>query len=125
MREDLYAFDLNTDSETEDIYVNEIELATENEELYPIREITKRKLSNNNEGIFSEKEENYTSLDECLDDSIYTIRRTLAGRHKKIKATHANTPITFGKIKYGLGKPRLKTIRILFDSGASKSILFN
>ena len=124
MREDLYVIDLKTESDTEDIYVNEIELATENEELYPIREITKRKLSNNNEGIFSEKEENYTSLDECLDDSIYTIRRTLAGRHKKIKATHANTPITFGKIKYGLGKPRLKTIRILFDSGASKSILF-
>ena len=73
MREDLYAFDLNTDSETEDIYVNEIELATENEELYPIREINKRKLSNNNETVFSEKEENYTSLDECLDDSIYTI----------------------------------------------------
>ena len=124
MREDLYAFDLNTDSETEDIYVNEIELATENEELYPIREINKRKLSNNNETVFSEKEENYTSLDECLDDSIYTIRRTLAGHHKKTKAIHANTPITFGKIKYGLGKPKLKSIRILFDSGASKSILF-
>ena len=30
----------------------------------------------------------------------------------------------YGKIKYVLGKPRLKTIRILFDSGASKSILF-
>ena len=110
MREDLYAIDLNTDSETEDIYVNEIELATENEEFYPIREINKRKLSNNNKTVFNEKEENYTSLDECLDDSIYTIRRTLAGRHKKIKTTHANTPITFGKIKYGLGKPKLKSI---------------
>ena len=75
MREDLYAIDLNTESETEDIYVNEIELATENEELYPIREINKRKLSNNNKRIFSEKEENYTSLDECLDDSIYTRAR--------------------------------------------------
>ena len=84
MREDLYVIDLNTESDTEEIYVNEIELATENEELYPIREINKRKLSNNNERVFSEKEENYTSLDECLDDSIYTIRRTLAGHHKKI-----------------------------------------
>ena len=85
VREDLYVIDLETESDTEDIYVNEIELATENEELYPIREINKRKLSNNNKRIFSEKEENYTSLDECLDDSIYTIRRTLAGRHKKLR----------------------------------------
>ena len=32
VREDLYMIDLNTESDTEEIYVNKIELATENEE---------------------------------------------------------------------------------------------
>ena len=116
--------DSETESDTEDIYVNEIDLATENKELYPVRERSKKRISDKNSQVISTNEENYTSLDECLNDSVYTIRRTLAGHHKKIKTTHANTPITFGKIKYGLGKSKLKSIRILFDSGASKSILF-
>ena len=70
----------------------------------------------------------YTSLDNCITDSIYSIRSTLAGQKRtlngfnKEKPQNDLVPILFARIRTRLGKPRPKTIRILLDSGASASI---
>ena len=61
---------------------------------------------------------------EKLDN--YTFRPLLAGQQKKPeKSTTPLSPITFGILKTKLGKiknSRLKTIKVLFDSGASETI---
>ena len=59
-------------------------------------------------------------------NEIFTIRSLLEGHPKPNKQNIPLSPITFGIIKNGLGKiknSRLKTIKILFDSGASKTIV--
>ena len=65
----------------------------------------------------------YNNLDECITESIYSIRRTLAGHSPRKKQKLDQTcPITFGKVRTRLGKPNPVTIKILFDSGASATI---
>ena len=57
---------------------------------------------------------------------MFTIRSLLAGHPKPPKETIPLSPITFGIIKTKLGQiknSRLKTIKILFDSGASDTIV--
>ena len=59
-------------------------------------------------------------------NEIFTIRSLLEGHQKPENKTTPLTPITFGIIKNGLGKiknTRLKTIKILFDSGARETIV--
>ena len=59
-------------------------------------------------------------------NEIFTIQSLLEGHQKPENKTTPLTPITFGIIKNGLGKiknTRLKTIKILFDSGASETIV--
>ena len=59
-------------------------------------------------------------------NEIFTIRSLLEGHQKPENKTTPLTPITFGIIKNSLGKiknTRLKTIKILFDSGASETII--
>ena len=50
--------------------------------------------------------------------------RILTGRkkNKRQKTTHLS-PVTFGLLNYRLGAPKYKDIKILFDTGASKSII--
>ena len=52
------------------------------------------------------------------------INRVLAGRNKnkRQKLTHLS-PVTFGLLNYRLGTPKYKDVKILFDTGASKSII--
>jgi hypothetical protein len=70
----------------------------------------------------------YTNLDDCITDSIYSIRSTLAGQKREINGSNKErlqdvlVPILFARIHTRLGKPKPKTIQILLDSGASASI---
>ena len=60
------------------------------------------------------------------ENEIFTFRSLLEGHPKPPKQNIPLSPITFGIIKNGLGKiknSRLKTIKILFDSGASSTIV--
>jgi hypothetical protein len=68
----------------------------------------------------------HKSLDDCITDSIYSIRSTLAG-HKIIsdgeeRAQSDLVPIIFARIRTSLGRPKQLTIRILLDCGTSVSI---
>ena len=64
------------------------------------------------------------SLDNCIDDAVYSIRSTLAGHasSKRQKVEHT-MPITFGRIQTSPGKPKPATIKVLIDTGASKTIV--
>ena len=63
-------------------------------------------------------------LDAYLNENIYLANRVLKGHRKgkRQKMIHL-TPVTFGLLNYRLGKPKYTNIKILFDSGASKSII--
>lgn len=66
----------------------------------------------------------YDNLDKCITESVYSIRRTLAGHSppRKKQKLDQTCPITFGKVRTHLGKPKPVTIKILFDTGASATI---
>ena len=62
------------------------------------------------------------SLDECINHNM-TMRSVLSGRRvKRIKTSH-RVPYLFGQIRTSLGSPKPKTIRTLFDSGSSGSLV--
>ena len=68
----------------------------------------------------------YISRNCLAENELFTIRSLLAGHHKSPKSTIPLSSITFGIIKNKLGKiknSRLKVIKILFDSGASDTIV--
>ena len=66
----------------------------------------------------------YNNLDKCITESVYSIRRTLAGHNppRKKQKLDQTCPITFGKVRTRLGKPKPVTVKILFDTGASATI---
>ena len=58
-----------------------------------------------------------------------SIRSTLGGHtlkldNRKRRKLEQLTPIGFGRMRTGLGKPKPKTIKILFDSGASSTLVY-
>ena len=63
----------------------------------------------------------YNTLDDCIDDAVYSILSTLACHpsSKRQKVMH----ITFSRIQTSPGKPKPVTIKILIDTGASKTIV--
>ena len=72
------------------------------------------------------KQNKYISQNSMDKNELFTIRSLLAGHPKPPTKTTPLSPITFGIIKNNLGKiknSRLKTIKILFDSGASETIV--
>ena len=72
------------------------------------------------------KQNKYISQNSMDKNELFTIRSLLAGHPKPPTKTIPLSPITFGIIKNNLGKiknSRLKTIKILFDSGASETIV--
>jgi hypothetical protein len=67
---------------------------------------------------------NLTTLDECLNTNLYSLRSMLAGQNKtKRTKTHHNVPMTFGVLRTRHGAPKAKTVRILFDGGASGTLV--
>jgi hypothetical protein len=66
--------------------------------------------------------EQFSSLDECLNISF--LRRNFAARTsnlvKRQKTDHV-APISFGRLQTTLGQAKTEGIRILFDTGSSKS----
>ena len=68
--------------------------------------------------------EELNSLDECINQSLYSIRSTLLGHPpKKRRKMEQLVPIVFGRMRTRLGNPKPVDIRILLDSGASSSIV--
>jgi hypothetical protein len=67
----------------------------------------------------------YTNLDDCITDSIYSIRSTLAGQKQNINGTNRErplndlVPILFAIIWTTLGKPKPRTSWILLDLSTS------
>ena len=60
------------------------------------------------------------TLDGIIDQSIYSIRKRLAGQlNKNDTKIPSLIPMLFGIINTKLGTPKGKKIRILLDSGAS------
>jgi hypothetical protein len=67
----------------------------------------------------------YYTLDDCFDDVVYSIHSTLAGHSSspKRQKTEHTMPITFGRIRTSMGRPKPATIKILIDFGASKTMV--
>ncbi len=66
------------------------------------------------------------TLDQSITESAYSIRSILTRPPKKKQRLTPEQlcPLSFGEMRTHLGKPKPHPIRILFNSGASKSILF-
>ena len=64
------------------------------------------------------------TLDGYINEKVYLVNKILAGRQttKRQKTAHLS-PVTFGLLNIRLGKPKYKDIKILLDTGASKSII--
>ena len=80
--------------------------------------------SEKRESSSAEATKSYNNLDECVTESIYSIRTILGNPPKKKRKTDNVCPMTFGEMQTSLNKPESRPIRILLDSGASKSIVF-
>ena len=62
-------------------------------------------------------------MDSCLDYSMFTLRSELLQPNQKKRKTEHSCPMIFGVMRTSLGKPKTAEVRILCDSGASKSII--
>ena len=69
---------------------------------------------------------NFMSLDECLNNS-YTMRTCLKGQQNKNKRQRTNptklVPISFLELKIKREKNEYVTLKALFDSGASATLI--
>jgi hypothetical protein len=65
----------------------------------------------------------YNSLDNCLNDSVYSFQCLLQDHNqppkKRLKVAEEPVPIVFGLLNTRMGKAKVATIKILLDSGAS------
>ena len=72
-------------------------------------------------------EEEYKSLDECLD--AYSLAQYIQSQHNKNKRQRVSytdedlRPMAFMRLNTSLGKPTPVTIRARLDSGASESLV--
>lgn len=69
--------------------------------------------------------ETLNDLDKCLNESLYSIHDRLIGHPrspKRQKIDHL-APIAFATMRTRKGKPKPKILKVLLDSGASKSII--
>ena len=79
----------------------------------------------------SEDEEEFDSLDECLNEGLeaYSLGeyiRSQANPNKRQRVTYVDEdlrPMAFARLNVSLGKPELTVIRALLDSGASESLV--
>ena len=75
----------------------------------------------------SADEEEYNSLDECLD--AYSLAQYIRSQHNRNKRQRVSytdedlRPMAFVRLNTSLGKPSPVTIRALLDSGASESLV--
>ena len=75
-----------------------------------------------------ETSRNYSNLDQCLNESL-ALLSTRTGQKRKLindqyKAkTKDLVPITFGRLNVSCGKPMLKDVRIMLDSGSSSTVM--
>ena len=75
----------------------------------------------------SADEEEFDSLDECLD--AFTLAQYIRSQHNKNKRQRVSytdedlRPMAFVRLNTSLGKPTPVTIRALLDSGASESLV--
>jgi len=71
--------------------------------------------------------EDFTSLDDCIDQSCRTetfaIANLIQGRQPKRQKTEDLRPIAFIRFNASLGKAKPVTIKALLDSGASDTIV--
>ena len=72
-------------------------------------------------------EDEYKSLDECLDAySLAQYIRSQSNIHKRQRVSYKDKdlqPMVFIRLNTSLGKPTPVTIRALLDSGASESLV--
>ena len=75
-----------------------------------------------------ETSRNYSNLDQCLNESLALLstrtgqkRKALNDQYKAL--TKDLVPITFGRLNVSRGKPTLKDVKILLDSGSSSTVM--
>lgn len=65
----------------------------------------------------------YTLLDRCLNESFALFAQDYTPNSEMDVSKSNLVPLTLGRINTRLGKPKLKTIRVLLDSGRSSTVI--